>query len=277
MNDQFELVSRILRLLADEPDQKWSLPELSDHFGVSAHHLQRTFRRFVGVSPKKFQQFLDKQRAVARLKEGQTVLDTALDLGLSGPGRLHDLLVTAEAITPGEARALGRGVRMTFGSGLTPLGPAILAWTGRGITFLGFAAERPENEVCLQLKSQWPRAEFDRDDTSAQLRLDTIFALKPGESVAVWLRGSPFQIKVWEALLEIPPATRISYGQLARRLGKPGASRAVGSAIGRNPVAWLIPCHRVITSLGTPGGYRWGVKTKMIMNSWESGQARGAA
>lgn len=277
MNNKFEMVSQVLHLIAEDPRTKWSLADLARQFGISEHHLQKTFRSLAGVSPKQFQKFLDKELAIMNLKSGQTVLDTALDLGLSGPGRLHDLLVTTEAVTPGQAKTLGQGLEMSFGSGPTPFGPALIAWTRRGVSFLGFARQNGMEAVHAELARQWPCAVLLEDRTGARDRLNRIFALAPGETIKVWLRGSPFQLKVWEALLRIPASSHVSYGQIAKQIGQPLAGRAVGSAIGRNPVAWLIPCHRVITSLGKPGGYRWGVQTKMIMNAWESGQVRGAA
>jgi AraC family transcriptional regulator, regulatory protein of adaptative response / methylated-DNA-[protein]-cysteine methyltransferase len=277
MNRNFEMVSRVLQLMVSQRDERWSLAQLAGHFGVSEYHLQRTFSRMAGVSPKKFQQFLDKQQAVEHLKKGLTVMDTTFEMGLSGPGRLHDLIVATEAMTPGEARSMGRGVFIEYGAGITPFGPAVVAWTHRGLSFLGFANDQSAEQVSEQMKSQWRGADWSEHNVAAQRRLDGIFTLRHGESIKVWLKGTPFQLKVWEALLRIPPATRVSYGQLARVLGRPNASRAVGTAIGRNPVSWLIPCHRVITSLGTPGGYRWGVATKQVMNSWEDARIQGAA
>ena len=159
---------------------------------------------------------------------------------------------------------------MDFGFGSTPFGMAMLAWSDRGISFLGFATNGVEESLIEQLSQQWPDATLSRNDTGATERLDAIFDDARKQPLRIWLRGSPFQIKVWEALLRIPPDHHVSYGQLARCLGKDSASRAVGTAVGRNPVAWLIPCHRVITSSGALGGYRWGLHTKQLMIGMEA-------
>ena len=201
------------------------------------------------------------------------MLDAALDAGLSGPGRLHDLLLTTDAVTPGEARRRGADLTLSTGIGPTPFGPALVAWTERGLTFLAFTRERGEALAREELAAQWPDARFVEAPTEAQRWLGRVFEGSESGPLPLWLRGSPFQLKVWEALLAIPPGTHSSYGQLAAALGKPSASRAVGTAVGRNPVSWLIPCHRVITRSGTLGGYRWGLTTKQAMIGVEAAAA----
>ena len=205
-----------------------------------------------------------------RLRQGQTVLDSALSSGLSGPGRLHDLLITTQAMTPGEAKRKGLGVEMKYGYGTTPFGEALLAWTDRGVCFLGFCHEGGKQYIWEHFNQQWPDADLSENNLLAGEQLAEIFTEGERKKLKIWLRGSPFQLQVWEALLSIPVGTHCTYGQLASFSGHAGASRATGSAIGRNPVSWLIPCHRVINSLGTLGGYRWGTNTKHAMIGYEA-------
>ncbi len=241
--------------------------------GVSPHHLQRTFQKWAGVSPKQFLKSLTRNAALERLKTGSSVLDAALESGLSGPGRLHDLMISTDALTPGEIRQHGQGVQLDYGFGETLFGQALIAWTPRGINFLGFSGENGAELTLATLQEQWAKANFRESSTAAQKQLDTIFSGSNDKPLALWLRGSPFQLKVWEALLEIPDGTHSSYGQLAARIGQPGAARAVGTAVGSNPVAWIIPCHRVIRKMGELGGYRWGGYTKQAMIGYEAASA----
>lgn len=271
MNRHYDMVADALAYLVAHQAEQPGLAELAEHLGRSEAHVQKTFQAQAGLSPKQFLKALTRDRALDRLKAGATVLDASLDAGLSGPGRLHDLLISTDAMTPGEARRQGRGVAVNRGTGPTPFGPALLAWTGRGITFLGFLRNRGLDEALGELEAQWPDASFSDDDREATRRLAAIFDGARSTPLPVWLRGSPFQLKVWEALLSIPPDHHVTYGQLAERLGRPTASRAVGTAVGRNPISWLIPCHRVITAAGTLGGYRWGLETKQAMIGLESG------
>jgi AraC family transcriptional regulator of adaptative response/methylated-DNA-[protein]-cysteine methyltransferase len=198
------------------------------------------------------------------------VLDSALSSGLSGPGRLHDLLITTQAMTPGEAKRKGLGVEMKYGYGITPFGEALLAWTDRGVCFLGFCREHGKQHIWEHFNQQWPDAVLSGNNLQANEQLAEIFTEGEQKKLKIWLRGSPFQLQVWEALLKLPVGTHCTYGQLASFSGHAGASRATGSAIGRNPVSWLIPCHRVINSLGTLGGYRWGLNTKQAMIGYEA-------
>ncbi len=265
MNTHPEMIANALHFLIERQADQPGLAELALHLERSEAHVQKIFQAHVGLSPKQFLGMLTRERALARLKAGATVLDASLDSGLSGPGRLHDLLISTDALTPGEARRRGAGVDMQRGVGTTPFGPALLAWTTRGITFLGFTRNRGTPGSFRELEAQWPDARFIDDDQEADRRLDQVFSDSSDQPLKIWLRGSPFQLKVWEALLSIPPGYHASYGQLAARLGRESASRAVGTAIGRNPISWLIPCHRVITRSGTLGGYRWGLATKQAM------------
>ena len=268
--DNYQLVARTLKWVASHRQEQPDLEQLSREMGLSPHHLQRTFQEWAGVSPKQFLKSLTRQEARERLISGNSVLETALDTGLSGPGRLHDLMVSTEALSPGEVRSLGKGVEIRYGSACTPFGESILAWTNRGINFLGFTQDTGYDNVVSSLKSRWIDADFVKDQKGARDQLELVFAGTGGKPIRLWLRGSPFQLKVWEALIAIPEGAHATYGQIASRIGQPSASRAVGSAIGSNPVAWIFPCHRVIRQLGELGGYRWGEITKQAMIGYEA-------
>lgn len=270
-NRHYELVARALGWIADKRIEQPSLGELAQALEVSPHHLQRVFQEWAGVSPKQFLQSLTRDAALRRLAEGETVLDAALASGLSGPGRLHDLLITTDALTPGEIRNQGAGVVLSYGFGNSLFGEALIAWNRRGISFLGFRGNRSRNETLAELTGRLENAEITRDEASAQQWLDRVFDPN-GQSLPVWLRGSPFQLKVWQALLSIPEGANATYGSIARFVDSPGASQAVGNAVGSNPVSWIIPCHRVIRQMGELGGYRWGAATKSAMIGLESAQ-----
>ena len=277
MNSQhhYQLIAEALHWLCQNQQDQPGLEELANHVGLSPHYLQRLFQQWTGVSPKQFLKYLTKAQAMERLRQGQTVLDSAISSGLSGPGRLHDLLITTQAMTPGEAKRKGLGVEINLGYGITPFGEALLAWTDRGVCFLGFCHEEGKQHSWSHFNQQWPDAHLTEDSSMAQDKLEEIFNEKEHRQLKVWLRGSPFQLRVWEALLSLPTGTHCTYGQLASFSGHAGASRATGSAIGRNPVSWLIPCHRVINSLGTLGGYRWGTSTKQAMIGYEAAKSTG--
>lgn len=272
MNSQqhYQLIAEALHWLCENQQNQPGLEELASHVGLSPHYLQRLFQEWTGVSPKQFLKFLTKEHAIERLRQGQTVLDSAISSGLSGPGRLHDLLITTQAMTPGEAKRKGLGVDINFGYGYTPFGEALLAWTDKGVCFLGFCHEEGKQYTWDHFRRQWPDANLTENSTAANNKLAEIFNEAEKTHLKVWLRGSPFQLKVWEALLDLPTGTHCTYGQLAAFTGHAGASRATGSAVGRNPVSWLIPCHRVINSLGGLGGYRWGTNTKQAMIGFEA-------
>ena len=239
---------------------------------LSEQRLQRIFAAWAGISPKRFLQYLTKEHARQALKHSSDILSVALESGLSGPGRLHDLMVTCEAMTPGEIKRLGQGVSIGHGIAATPFGDALLGWTSRGVCYLAFCdgdGTVHQRELC----SQWPEAIFIRDDTAAIRLAHRIFASepKPGELHLV-LRGTNFQVKVWEALLNIRPSQLVSYSQLASMVDSPRAQRAVGSAVAANTIGFLIPCHRVIRESGESGRYRWGGNRKIAIQAWEAGQ-----
>ena len=277
---EYARMGMVLDKLADEFPNQPSLAELAAHVGLSEPYFQRMFMRWVGVSPKKFLQHLTLEEAKRRLRESASVLDAAYDSGLSGPGRLHDLFVTFEAMTPGEYKARGEGLTVRYGFHDSPFGECLLMATERGICGLGFVAGDAREAPLAKLARGWERARLLRDDAATQAFMPRIFA-EPGNSIPrdappirLFLRGSRFQLKVWQALLEIPPGGLTTYQDIARRIGLPaGAARAVGNANGANPVSWLIPCHRVIRKTGELGGYGWGIGRKLAMIGWEGEQA----
>jgi AraC family transcriptional regulator of adaptative response/methylated-DNA-[protein]-cysteine methyltransferase len=270
--NNYQLVAKTLEWVAAHHHDQPDLDRISSEIGLSPHYLQRIFQDWAGVSPKQFLKSLTRQAARERLVDGFSVLDAAMDSGLSGPGRLHDLMVTTEALSPGEIKTLGRGVEIQYGSGQTMFGEALIAWTERGINFLAFTEYYGLNNTLNSLKYQWKYADFKTDQSRATVLLEQVFSGAGDQAIKLWLRGSPFQLKVWEALMAIPDGAHASYGQIASRIGQPSASRAVGTAIGSNPVAWIIPCHRVIRQLGELGGYRWGEITKQAMVGYEAGR-----
>jgi AraC family transcriptional regulator of adaptative response/methylated-DNA-[protein]-cysteine methyltransferase len=276
-NSDHARMGRVLELLADRFPGQPSLGELAASVGLGEHHFQRMFLRWVGVSPKKFLQHVTLEAAKRRLRDSASVLDAAYDSGLSGPGRLHDLFINFEAMTPGEYKARGDGLTVRYGFHDSPFGECLLMATERGICGLRFLAGESRETALARHSRGWERAELIRDDTATAAFVPRIFTM-PGQPVArgtpplrLLLRGSRFQLKVWQALLSIPPAGLASYQDIARLAGlNPGAARAVGSANGANPIPWLIPCHRVIRKSGALGGYTGGLGRKLAMIGWEA-------
>ncbi len=272
--DDTSRVARALQWLSRNFERQPSLAEAAGHVGLSEHHFQRLFQRQVGLSPKKYVQFLTLERAKRLLAQSRSVLDAAYDAGLSGPGRLHDLFVNVEAMTPGEYRHRGRGLIIRYGVHPSPFGPCLILRTARGVCGLAFAAPERRDEALTELARGVEAAAFVEDPGATAGIAQRIFnAGASGGGVGLHLRATPFQIKVWRALLAVPSGCVTSYGDLARRIGMPRASRAVGTAVGSNPVAWIIPCHRVIRASGVLGEYRWGREHKLAMLSVETGEA----
>ncbi len=269
---QYDAVAQAIAFIRANVARQPELAEVAAAAHLSEFHLQRVFSAWAGLSPKRFLQYLTKEHAREALRSSVGVLDAALDAGLSGPGRLHDLMVSCEALTPGEIRAQGAGVELRYGYAATPLGDALLGWTARGVCHLAFCdADRAAQLDTLQ--RLWPAADFLRDDAAAAALAARVFPAAPAPGkLHLLLRGTNFQIKVWEALLKIPPASLLSYGQLAAHLGMPRAARAVGSAVAANSIAYLIPCHRVIRDDGSNSNYRWGIERKLALRAWEAGR-----
>jgi AraC family transcriptional regulator, regulatory protein of adaptative response / methylated-DNA-[protein]-cysteine methyltransferase len=269
----YQRISSAIEFIHQHLRQQPTLDEVAAHLHLSPAHCQRLFKRWAGVSPKRFLQCLTLQHAKSLLANSASVLETSLELGLGSPSRVYDHFVQLEAITPGEFKRMGEGMEIRYGYGDTPYGEAFLAWTARGICQLVFVMDNPHDEVS-QLQCQWPAAMLREENDNARARLDHLFGnnSQPGTaSVPLLVKGSAFQLAVWRALLNIPVGHVASYQQIAKTIGKPSAVRAVGTAIGANPVAWLIPCHRVIRSSGGPGGYRWGLERKLAMCIRETG------
>lgn len=271
MND-YERIAGVIRLLDERHDAQLSLEEMAVIAGLSVSHFHRLFRRWAGVTPKEFLQCLTAQFAKQRLRESASVLETALEAGLSGPGRLHDLLVTLEAASPGEWKSQGAGARIHWGFSESPFGRCSIGWNKRGICHLGFLEAANGDGEPAELAANWAAAWRVRDDRDAQHWCDNIFRREPGSGMQLRaiVQGTPFQVKVWRALLRIPPGCLASYGQIARAIGEPRAVRPVGSACGRNPVGFLIPCHRVIRETGIVKEYRWGASRKRAIVAWEA-------
>lgn len=270
--NQFDQVADIIRAL--EPTESgWpGLGELAQQAGMSPSHFQKVFTNWVGISPKRFLQGLTQQALLARLRQGATVEMAAQDAGLSGSGRAHDLLIQTVAVTPGMVRQGGAGLVIRHGVGLSPFGWTWVAGHDGGIMAMAFLTS-PDDALAEQalLQSDWPKAVRIVDDLWVQSILDIVFgATRPDRPLALWLKGTNFQLQVWQALLDVAPSEVVSYGQLAERIGRPGAARAVGTAVASNAIAWLIPCHRVIRESGVLGEYRWGRARKRLMLGWEA-------
>jgi AraC family transcriptional regulator of adaptative response/methylated-DNA-[protein]-cysteine methyltransferase len=253
------------------------LEEVAANIGLSDYHFQRLFTRWAGVSPKRFLQFLTKEGAKALLDRSENLLETTHQVGLSSLGRLHDLFITAEAVTPGEYKTRGAGVTIRYGIHPTPFGKALIATTERGICHLSFV-QTSEGDAIDQLVSHWKQATMIEDYRSTVSLIEPIFDLRyrhRGKPLNVHLHGTNFQLKVWEALLQIPPGEVTTYAGIASRVGNPGATRAVGTAVGHNPIAVLIPCHRVIRKVGDFGNYRYGALRKKALLAREFANAQG--
>lgn len=269
-NPQYALVARAIEFIRARAVEQPSLEEIAAHVGLSEYHFQRLFVQWAGVSPKRFLQYLTKEHATAALRRAGDVLGVSLAVGLSAPSRLHDLIVTCEAMTPGEVKALGTGVTIGYGHADTPFGNALFGWTARGVCYLEFC-DGDQAVKLAALKAYWCGANFVADDAQAALLAVLIFPETPTPGkLHLVLRGTNFQIRVWEALLRTGPTEMLSYAQLATRAGVPRAPRAVGSALAANMLGYLIPCHRVIRGDYGLGNYRWGLTRKAALLGWES-------
>ncbi|MGB4117657.1 MAG: methylated-DNA--[protein]-cysteine S-methyltransferase [Polaromonas sp.] len=254
-----------------------SLDEVAAHVHLSPHHFQRLFADWAGTSPKKFLQFISLSHAKQLLKNEQaTLFDAALQTGLSGSSRLHDLFVSIEGMTPGEYKNGGEQLNIYYSFAMTPFGPVMVASTDRGICHLAFYDD--ETVAFSVLKNQFPHARYQHILDESQQNALVIFQKdwRDLQTVKLHLKGSAFQLKVWETLLKIPCAQLMSYSTIAKAVDSPKAARAVGSAVGDNPVAYLIPCHRVIQTSGALGGYHWGLPRKSAMIGWEAALANAA-
>lgn len=251
-----------------------TLDELAGRMGLSPAHFQRVFTAWVGVSPKRYQQYLTLTRAKSLLAADTPLLATAQSVGLSGPSRLHDLFITWEAMTPGTWAAKGRGLHLTEVTVASPFGPVVALASDKGVCAIGLAAEQGIDATRADLRARWPEACFAPGDATLATQVEQ--ALAQGGRLRLHAMGGAFQIKVWEALLTIPPGKATTYGALANTIGSPGAARAVGGAVGANPLSVLIPCHRVLAANGRIGGYHWGLGPKRALLARESARSDAA-
>ena len=270
--EDYERVGQAIRFLQEHFQEQPSLAQVAAHVGLSEHHFQRVFSRWAGISPKRFLQFLTKEHAKQALARSRSVLDATYDAGLSSPGRLHDLLITCEAVTPGELRQRGAGLTIRYGFHPSPFGECLLGVTDRGICWLSFLPEEGRGRELQELRESWAAATFLEDPQATDRLVARIFP--PDGRIApplhLFVRGTNFQIKVWEALLRIPPGFVLAYQDLARWIGQPKAARAVGNAVAHNLVSYLIPCHRVLRSSGQISRYRWDSHRKQALLAWEA-------
>ncbi|RLJ79798.1 bifunctional helix-turn-helix domain-containing protein/methylated-DNA--[protein]-cysteine S-methyltransferase [Pedobacter alluvionis] len=246
------------------------LEEIANKVNLSPFHFQRLFSEWAGTTPKRFLQYISIGYAKEMLKENQSLFDTALETGLSGTSRLHDLFVNIEGMTPGEYKNCGENLCINYSFAESPFGNVIVASTSKGICHIAFYDD--ENTAFANLQCQFPAAQYQQILDKEQQNALYIFShdWSKLQQIKLHLKGTDFQLKVWEALLKIPMGKLATYGNIAKQLQNPNASRAVGTAIGDNPVAFLIPCHRVIQSSGALGGYHWGVNRKTAMIGWEA-------
>ena len=271
MASDYHRVANIIHFLSEHYAEQPSLDELAGHFNLSKGYIQRLFTAYVGVSPQRFVQQLLLDTAKERVIAGDAVLAASLSAGLSGPGRLHDLFVTFDAITPGEFKNSCSGMVVKMGVAVGSFGRVSLAVTERGICWLGFPEEwnnSVASEIEADLQHRMPGAVIQHDAAAITQHEQALFSPDRKEST-VFVSGTNFQVQVWRALLSIPEGKLVSYGNLAKSLGRPKAARAVGTAVGSNPVSFLIPCHRVLRETGTLGGYRWGLRQKRALLAWE--------
>jgi AraC family transcriptional regulator of adaptative response/methylated-DNA-[protein]-cysteine methyltransferase len=275
MSTGYAQIEKAIKYLGTNLQDQPSLEDVARHVNMSPYHFQRLFRRWVGISPKRFLQYLTIEYAKALLDESRSILDVTYETGLSSPGRMHDLFVTIDAVTPGEFRRQGAGLEIVYGVHSSPFGDCLLAVTERGICDLSFITEAGHEKCIADLYQRWREADLKESPQTTHPLFDQIFPPAPNNgkrSVTLFLRGTNFQIRVWDALLRVAPGFACSYEDIAKYIGKPGAARAVGNAVASNPISYIIPCHRVIRKLGLIGNYRWGSTRKRAMLGWEAAQ-----
>lgn len=271
-----EAIAFLTRHAAEQPE----LERLAGHLGLGATQVQKLFKRWCGLSPKEFVQAITLDRARQMLEGSASVLDTAHEVGLSGGGRLHDLFVTHEAMTPGDVKRRGQGLDIAYGFHATPFGQAVVLATPRGVAGIAFVDEdagQTREEALADMTRRWPAARFEESARQTAPHAAGIFgsaAWNREQPVRLVLIGTDFEVRVWETLLRIPMGRAVTYADIARHLGQPTAARAVGSAVGRNPISFVVPCHRVLRGDGNLGGYHWGLTRKRALLGWETGRVR---
>lgn len=275
LSDDYLRIEQAIQYLENHYKDQPSLEEVAASIGLSEFHFQRLFTRWAGVSPKRFLQFVTKENAKDLLDQAENLLDATHQVGLSSLGRLHDLFVSTEAVSPGEYKSRGAGVTIRYGLHPTPFGKCLIGVTERGICHLSFV-QTSEGDAIDALVADWAQARMIEDQRSTAPLIAPIFDLsqRGQKPLHLYLRGTNFQLKVWEALLNVPAGAVTTYEQVAAQIGKPGALRAVGTAVGHNPVAVLIPCHRVIRKMGEFGNYRYGTTRKKALLGWEAARTQ---
>ena len=273
--EDYQRIEQAIQYLDDHYQDQPSLEEVAASLGLSEFHFQRLFTRWAGISPKRFLQFVTKEHARDLLHQSENLLDTTHRVGLSSLGRLHDLMVNTEAVSPGEYKSRGAGLTIRYGLHPTPFGPCLIGLTERGICHLSFVQES-EGDAIDALVADWASAKMIEDQKATAPWVGPIFDLtqRGDRPLHLFLRGTNFQLKVWEALLKVPAGTVTTYEQIAAQIGKPQALRAVGTAVGHNPIAVLIPCHRVIRKVGEFGNYRYGPARKKALLGWETSRVQ---
>lgn len=273
---QAQIIAESIDYLVAHHEQQPDLDFLARRAGYESTHFQKLFKAHVGISPKRLVQYMNMRHARDLLANGHSTMDTALATGLSGTGRLHDLFVTLEGVTPGEVQQRGQGLTITYGFYPTPLGEILIARTGKGVCYTGFLMQERREEPVRKMKMHWPGAKFSHDDDALRDDADTMMVIWRGQGSAqkklkLDIYGTNFQIQVWQALLRIPGGETVTYQDIAAQLGRPKSSRAVGNAVGKNPISLLIPCHRVIRGTGIIDNYGWGSPRKKLILAVESG------
>ena len=271
----YDVVRRAIAHIRGNWRRQPEIETIAEAAGVTPTDLHHLFRRWCGLTPKAFLQALTLSNARDLLRSSASVLDTAYEVGLSGPGRLHDLFVTHEAMSPGEWKAGGEGLTVTYGFHPSPFGTALVMITPRGLAGLAMADAGKEKAALKDMRARWPRARYVEDAAATAPVARRIFDTnlwRPEQPLRVVLIGTDFEVRVWEKLLTIPMGTLTSYSELARRAGAPTAARAVGAAVGKNPISFVVPCHRVVGKSGDVTGYHWGITRKRAMLGWEAGQ-----
>ena len=277
----YDLIRRAIAFLSETWTEQPPLDRLAQHLGLSPAHCQKLFKRWCGLSPKEFVQSITVDHARALLKDSASVLETAHEVGLSGAARLHDLFVSHEAMTPGDYKRRGEGLEMAYGFHASPFGEALLIATDRGLAGLAFVDEdkgQTQQEALADMTQRWPKARFVPAPERTAVFAQQIFKSSPSSRerpIRLVMIGTDFEVRVWETLLKIPMGRAVSYNDIARHLGQPTASRAVGSAVGRNPISFVVPCHRVLRGDGSLGGYHWGLTRKRALIGWETGRVAG--
>ena len=278
LSQDYYRIEKAIAYIKENAGQQPDLVDIAASVHLSDYHFQRMFSRWAGISPKRFLQYLTKEYAKKLLRNDRSVMDTAYDVGLSGGSRLHDLFVVCEAVTPGEYKREGEGLKIFYGCHPSPFGYCLLGATERGVCYLEFQVDGRKNPSIQGIQKRWPRAEITLKPKKSHALVKKIFNFKPASDNAplhLYVKGSNFQIKVWEALLKIPLGNVVTYEDVARQIKMPKAARAVGNAVGQNPIPFLIPCHRVIRKMGDFGNYGGGKERKKAMLGWEAARSKG--